>query len=790
MNYSAGDLSLNINANNNGAMNSLDQVITRLNRLQTALNSLDVSKITLISSSFREMGDSLRGLDNLKIINSLATRLQNFANKLSSIDWTTALKGIGTLTTAITPFIDKVMTAESALRALNQTLSLVNGRRLQNLSNWSGNVGTGAGGKNKSGGGFFGALGRITTVYFIARRLGSAIAKIAQAGADYTETLNLWETAMTRNLDKATQFVDKMNEAYGISEKTLMNAQATFKNMLGSLGQISEDVAYQLSEGVTQMAVDYASLYNVTFDKAFEKFQSALAGQVRPIRSVSGYDITENTIYELYKQLGGEKSVRNLSRTEKQLLAILAVFNQMQASGAIGDLDKTMESYANQSRVMAEAWSETVSYAGILLTHSLQQSGIIRTITANLMVLSDIFKQVADTYGAIQSFGGDIFESTTESIEETSDAIDELNGKLLDFDKFRTMEDSESSVVAIDEKLLDALSRYESILEDASNIVTVFKALGATIFSIVSISSVVSLFTSITSLFTSLKTIILPIITKFTSELAILKTLGAEAGLSLTATATAIGGVGSKLLAMFLNPITWIVAGVLLLLATSEDFRESISSLLGALMPLVNLVIGLVKQILPPLLGALGSILSFIGSIVSVVVDVVRIGVILVEGMLIPILVVIEAIIKAVSTLLILLETLFSWKWSSLGNRLSSLWSDWSSSKFAETLKGQIDDFTFSAFAEGGLPDKGTMFVAGEAGAEMVYNTPSGQSGVANIQQIAQANYNGTIKALNDWWGGMSAKQDIPKLQGANATGLYQAVTGVAKAQGERWSKY
>ena len=56
--------------------------------------------------------------------------------------------------------------------------------------------------------------------------------------------------------------------------------------------------------------------------------------------------------------------------------------------------------------------------------------------------------------------------------------------------------------------------------------------------------------------------------------------------------------------------------------------------------------------------------------------------------------------------------------------------------------------------------------------------------------EIAQANYNGTIKALNDWWGGMSAKQDIPKLQGANATGLYQAVTGVAKAQGERWGKY
>ena len=92
-------------------------------------------------------------------------------------------------------------------------------------------------------------------------------------------------------------------------------------------------------------------------------------------------------------------------------------------------------------------------------------------------------------------------------------------------------------------------------------------------------------------------------------------------------------------------------------------------------------------------------------------------------------------------------------------------------------------------FAEGGLPDKGTMFVAGEAGAEMVYNMPSGQSGVANIQQIAQATYNGTIRALNDWWGGSQARGDIPQLKEANATGMYQAVTGVAKAQGNVWAK-
>lgn len=49
-------------------------------------------------------------------------------------------------------------------------------------------------------------------------------------------------------------------------------------------------------------------------------------------------------------------------------------------------------------------------------------------------------------------------------------------------------------------------------------------------------------------------------------------------------------------------------------------------------------------------------------------------------------------------------------------------------------------------YAEGGLPDKGTMFIAGEAGAEMVYNMPSGQSGVANVSQIEQAFYNALIR--------------------------------------------
>lgn len=89
-----------------------------------------------------------------------------------------------------------------------------------------------------------------------------------------------------------------------------------------------------------------------------------------------------------------------------------------------------------------------------------------------------------------------------------------------------------------------------------------------------------------------------------------------------------------------------------------------------------------------------------------------------------------------------------------------------------------------SYFANGGMPDKGSLFVAGEQGAEFVYNMPSGQSGVANVQQIAQAVYQGSYQATMDWW--KTAKNDIPQFQGVSDTGIYQIVKGEMRRRGER----
>ena len=307
-------------------------------------------------------------------------------------------------------------------------------------------------------------LGKIYFIRNYSKQLMQNMAGLVQSAIDYTETLNLWQVAMRGNIDTAEEFISKMNKAYGIAEQTLMKYQATFRNMLSTLGGVSTDVSYALSEYLTQMALDYASLYNTSIEKAMTVFQSVLSGQVRPIRSISGYDITETTIFELYQQLGGTKTMRQLSQTEKRLLRIYAVFQQMERSGAIGDLNKTLNNTANQMRIMSESAKELGVWIGKMI--ELYVAPALPYLNAFLITAKNIAQAITKALPNYSEFDG-----TIKGYEETAEAMDEVQGKLLDFDKFRSLSGGEENNLGlgIDEKLIDGLTQYQSILENVSN---------------------------------------------------------------------------------------------------------------------------------------------------------------------------------------------------------------------------------------------------------------------------------------------------------------------------------
>ena len=494
--YTIGNLMLSIQTKSDDAVKSLDNLTNRL----TSINGY-ITSITQRMAGFSKVVKSVSSTD-VKWISSLSRRLATLNKK----DTSAIASGFTELATALDPFLTKVQSAAEALKNLNaimqkagkasivmtnvnqETLGKLGGmldaQTKASLARAASYEARQAAAEKRASEPtkFSGALGKtlkvgwtIGKLYFLynyTKRMMNVLKNAVQYAIDYQETLNMWQVAMRENLDLADEFITKMNRAYSVSEKTLMQYHATFKNMLSALGMISESSSYPISEALVQMALDYSSLYNTTMEKAMITFQAVLAGQVRPIRSISGYDITENTIYQLYESLGGTKTTRQLSQTEKRLLRILAVFKQMETSGALGDLSKTLSTSANQIRIMKEQSQELAMWAGQMVNMWLQNEGILVKVNALLITAKYIVKSLAYELGyETEDFLAGVFENVEEGALSAGEAVDELTGKLLSFDRFEALNKGDSGVgiISMDEAILEAMKSYQGVLDNVNN---------------------------------------------------------------------------------------------------------------------------------------------------------------------------------------------------------------------------------------------------------------------------------------------------------------------------------
>ena len=638
----------------------------------------------------------------------------------------------------------------------------------------------------------FGSL--VAKLYFIrniTKQLGQSLAKVVQYGIDYEETLNLWQVAMKGNTAEARKFITEMNRAYGISEITLMNYQATFKNMLSSLGGINQEVAYGLSETLSQMALDYASLYNTSIESAMTKFQAVLAGQVRPIRSESGYDITQATLYEIYKDIGGTKSVRQLSETEKRLLRILAVYRQMKDT-AVGDYAKTIESTANQTRYMSETIKDIATWIGVGANQWLKQSNLLLRINAYLVAIKELAKSFAISMGYVEKSeesASDPLGDIEEGWEDINNQVDEYKGKLLGFDKFQVLSSSDAGGdVDISAEFLKAMEEYKQILGKSQN----------------------------TALFGDAEK-------NITGAYDILKDWGYEYdeqsgqwlkdGKTVKDNILDIAESLSGILfvaGLLISPWLAILGAIEYCYWTNEDFKKSVNESFGRIkensegvlplftsifekalpiieeialfvLDIVELISPLVEDILEPLVPILepirkifGDVLHHVKNVVSVLAPIISMiaealniltpileivhGIAFVVStvlsgavqtvlfVLTPFLAIFETILKIVETIGEVVRALFQWDWSSLGRNLSDIWKDWKIDDLANANASM--QLTPLWKAEGGLASKGSLFYAGEAGPELVTQTSGGGSTIMNMRQLEDAVARGFIRGL------------------------------------------
>lgn len=467
-----GKVSLNFDTSN-AKSGHLENTVTSLKKFVESFN-----------------GMKLNGLSGIKELPKAMERIQK-------LDLTKLRQSFSMMNKQVIEFITNLNKGKGSLQAFsNITKNLSSSRDpMSALKSSVKNVGNEADKSHKSISKMF-SVGRIYWFANYTRQAFRGIGKMITSAIDFRETENLFSVAMKNMRGEAMKFQETITNSFGLALPDMMKAQGIFKNMLGSITGLEQDMQTKLSETMTKMAVDFSSLYNTSIESAITKMQSALSRQVRPIRSVSGMDITQNVLGGSLQQMGiYDRSVMQLGEMEKRLVVIYTLMEQMRNSGAMGDFARTIENPAQQLKILQQQVSEVGRWIGAVFEGTLGR--ILPYINGFVMAIKEVIKtfalfvgyEIPDSTGVVGSIldqMGDESDNLQDSIGGVNSGLDGTEKKLKQIknllsskDELNIIQEPEDTssggsgggsggaggLGSIDPRILNALKEYENMME-------------------------------------------------------------------------------------------------------------------------------------------------------------------------------------------------------------------------------------------------------------------------------------------------------------------------------------
>jgi len=144
-----------------------------------------------------------------------------------------------------------------------------------------------------------------------------------------------------------------MASSLGLFAPDVRKMIGTFNVMLKSMG-LAEDQSYKMSAGLTQLAQDMASFFNLAPDVAFEKLQAGISGEAEPLKRLGILINETSTKMFAFKNRIGDIVEKNgklkgeLTETEKIIARYGLIMERTKT--AQGDLANTRDSPANTKR--------------------------------------------------------------------------------------------------------------------------------------------------------------------------------------------------------------------------------------------------------------------------------------------------------------------------------------------------------------------------------------------------------------------------------------------------------
>ena len=182
----------------------------------------------------------------------------------------------------------------------------------------------------------------------IGRLIKENITDALNLASDLQEVENVVDKTFGDSSDIVDAFAKSAASAFGVGELQAKQFTGTIGAMFKSMGLGDQDVL-NMSQGITQLAGDMASFYNLDPEEAFEKLRSGISGETEPLKQL-GINMSVANLEAYALSEGITKAYKDMDQAEQATLRYNYIMSA--TADAQGDFAATSGSFANQQRIL------------------------------------------------------------------------------------------------------------------------------------------------------------------------------------------------------------------------------------------------------------------------------------------------------------------------------------------------------------------------------------------------------------------------------------------------------
>ena len=506
-----------------GSLTNLASAISKLGGIKAGQATSNLPQIK------KDLIGFIQGLNGLKTIDFDMTGLSSLVGSISKLGGkaaTNAIPNIQNLGIALKGMMQTLATAPKVSQNLIQMTSAMavlasNGSKVSSATKGVANglrtYQYATDRAHKSSKNLASSIGMLYAKFWVFMRAFRGLWKSVESSMDYLETVNYFDSAMGQIADNAKETWKQAGfdsaEAYadsfgrrakeltkkmtgfsigddgsltatnapnlGLNPEKLLNYQATYAQMASSMG-VASGTAMKLSNALTMIGADLASVKNLEFESVWENMASGMVGMSRAVDKY-GINLRNTNMQEELYRLGLDMKISKLNQADKAVLRTIMILNA--SKYAWGDLATTLGSPANQLRMLQAGFANLARTIGGLLLPIVAK--VLPYINALVVAIQRLFSWIGGLLGIKigslnSSIGGaavdmgDFADSAEDAAGGLGDAADnakKLNKQLAGWHELENMTSKEDSSGGgsgaggaggglLDDALNDALADY------------------------------------------------------------------------------------------------------------------------------------------------------------------------------------------------------------------------------------------------------------------------------------------------------------------------------------------